>query len=566
MQITFLGHAGMYIETRYGSILSDPWFNPAYFASWFPFPSNEAVDLRQIAHPTYLYVSHLHYDHFDPIFLREHVSKEATVILPDYPLDTMERAMRDLGFTRFLRTRNGEAVEVDGLRLMVMALVAPVDGPLGDSGLLVDDGETRIYDQNDSRPVDLDRLLSFGQLDAHFLQFSGAIWYPMVYQYPERMMQALGRKKRENEQARALRYARQLGATFVVPSAGPPCFLDDDLFHLNDFDRDPANTFPDQTVFLDYLREHEMENGRLMLPGSVATITPGRFTTRHPLPDAEIPRIFTEKRAYLEAYQARQRPVIDALKASWPRGKVDILASLKAWFEPLLAQADLTCVGVNGRVLLDCDTTALIIDFHQRTVYPWAGEEWEYRFHIAAPLIEHCIAQHAVDWVNELFLSCRFEAERKGAYNEYVYTFFKCLSPERLQYAEGYYAEKAPDQQLWESHGYRIQRRCPHLKADLTRFAQIDDGVLTCTLHGWQFELETGRCLTSDDRRLFTQKLAANPDATPLAATDAEVMSPVPTAGATILDKCHDCWYHPSDLSEPRTKPSQQSAAGTRVD
>jgi UDP-MurNAc hydroxylase len=50
-----------------------------------------------------------------------------------------------------------------------------------------------------------------------------------------------------------------------------------------------------------------------------------------------------------------------------------------------------------------------------------------------------------------------------------------------------------------------VQRRCPHLKADLERFAEVDRGILTCTMHGWQFELATGRCLTSDDRQLFTK-------------------------------------------------------------
>ena len=83
MDVTFLGQAGIFIETKYGSILCDPWFNPAYFASWFPFPSNEEVDLEKLRCPTYLYLSHMHHDHFDPQFLREHVSKEATVILPD---------------------------------------------------------------------------------------------------------------------------------------------------------------------------------------------------------------------------------------------------------------------------------------------------------------------------------------------------------------------------------------------------------------------------------------------------------------------------------------------------
>ena len=102
MDITFLGQAGLFIETKHGSILCDPWFNTAYFASWFPFPSNEDVDIEKLSRPTYLYISHLHHDHFDPQFLREHVWKEATVLLPDYPLDLLERALRDIGFTKFM--------------------------------------------------------------------------------------------------------------------------------------------------------------------------------------------------------------------------------------------------------------------------------------------------------------------------------------------------------------------------------------------------------------------------------------------------------------------------------
>ena len=542
MEITFLGQAGIYIETRYGSILCDPWFNPAYFASWFPFPSNEKVDGAKLGNPTYLYVSHLHHDHYDPQFLREYVSKDTTVLLPDYPIDLLERALRGLGFTKFIHTKNGQAMEVDGLRLMIMAMTAPIDGPLGDSGLMVDDGETRIFDQNDSRPMDIDLLSSHGPYDAHFVQFSGAIWYPMVYQYPEKMLQALGRKKRENEMARALRYIQEINATFVVPSAGPPCFLDDHLFEFNDFDRNPANTFPDQQCFIEYMQEYGRDNGRLMIPGTVATITKDLFITKHPLPESEVQAIFTEKRAYLEAYRERQMPTIKAQKASWPRGQVDILTSLKEWFEPLLEQADMTAVGVNGRVLIDCDVQQIMLDFHTRKVYAWQDEEWDYRFYIDRALLEYCIVNHEEDWINQIFLSCRFEATRKGAYNEYVYNFFKCLTPERLQYAEGYYAEKSSDKQLWETNGYRIQRRCPHLKADLTRFANIENGVLTCTMHGWQFDLETGRCLTSEGHPLYTQ-------AVDKLESPSQPAPEVPEGQInTIREKCDHCWYKAADI------------------
>jgi UDP-MurNAc hydroxylase len=47
------------------------------------------------------------------------------------------------------------------------------------------------------------------------------------------------------------------------------------------------------------------------------------------------------------------------------------------------------------------------------------------------------IADHQTDWVNSLLLSMRFRARRIGPYNEYLYTFCKCLAADRLMYAEG---------------------------------------------------------------------------------------------------------------------------------
>lgn len=505
LEITFLGQAGLFVRTKAGTILCDPWFNPVYFASWFPFPSNETIDPTTISHPDYLYVSHPHHDHFDPEFLAAHVSKDATVLLPDFPVDHLERALRALGFHRFIKTKNSRPIEVDGLRFMIIALTAPSDGPIGDSALMIDDGETRIFNQNDAHPVDVDSLQELRPFHGHFHQFSGAIWYPMVYRFPAKAKEALGRKKRINQQARALRYATAVGAAHVFPSAGPPCFLDDDLFYLNDFDNDPTNIFCDQTVFLDFMRANGNDRGHLVVPGSVIELDGDRCSIVHPMPDDEVEAIFRQKRAYLEAYQARQRPLIQAIKQSWPRGQVEILPAIKEWFEPLLDMADLTCAGINSRVLLDCSTEKIVLDFVQRKVYRWNGEECRYKFWIEPSLVESCLLAHEEDWVNQIFLSCRFEAERVGAYNEYVYNFFKCLTPERLQYAEGYYAERSPVHELWQCGEYLVQKRCPHLKADLTRFAEVQDGILTCTMHGWQFELATGRCLTSDDRRLYTK-------------------------------------------------------------
>jgi UDP-MurNAc hydroxylase len=45
------------------------------------------------------------------------------------------------------------------------------------------------------------------------------------------------------------------------------------------------------------------------------------------------------------------------------------------------------------------------------------------------------------------------------------------------------------------------------MKADLERFGVCEDGILTCQLHGWQWDLATGRCLTSAGHELRTSPL-----------------------------------------------------------
>jgi UDP-MurNAc hydroxylase len=526
MRITSIGHAGMLVETSAGRILCDPWFTPAYFASWFPFPDNAAfgsdADPADLRNAEYLYVSHLHHDHFDPRWLREHMSKDTTVLLPDFPVPDLRNELAELGFTKFLQTRNREVTELaGGLRILIDALVTPTDGPIGDSALAVDDGEVRIFNQNDARPVEDGPVAAFGPYDAHFLQYSGAIWYPMVYDFPERMKATVGRRKRENGMARALKYVDQYAAAQVFPFAGPPCFLDDELFAINDFDDSPENVFPSQVAFLEFMRAQGHDNGHMFIPGTSVVLSAGGKCEVEQVPDSQIQEIYGDRRAYLSAYQARARPKLDAMHASLPQDKSDLVGQLKEWIEPLLAWADHTCAGLNGRILLEtADPVSgevdaqIVFDFLDRTVSDWNGEsECRYRFRAARPLIEELVRTRTQDWVNELFLSCRFEASRKGPYNEYIYTFFKSLSEERMTYVEGYYAESSEVSDLARADGHAVQRHCPHLKADLTRFGTVEDGVLTCQMHGWQFDIDSGRCLTSDDRKLVTRPLKLPEDA-----------------------------------------------------
>ena len=76
MRITGLGHAGMFIETRGGSILCDPVIGPTFFGSWFPFPDNRGLDWQRFGKADFLYISHRHRDHFDPALMHRFVPKD----------------------------------------------------------------------------------------------------------------------------------------------------------------------------------------------------------------------------------------------------------------------------------------------------------------------------------------------------------------------------------------------------------------------------------------------------------------------------------------------------------
>jgi UDP-MurNAc hydroxylase len=310
---------------------------------------------------------------------------------------------------------------------------------------------------------------------------------------------------------RARQYVAQVAATWVIPSAGPPCFLDPELRDLNDDHGDPANIFPDQMVFLDQMRAHGHDRGLLMIPGSTAEFCGAQLNSlNHPLPTDEVEAIFTTgKAAYIADYAARMRPVLAAEKAGWePATGESLLEPLRAVFEPIMLAGDEICDGIGYPVELVIGSQRVVLDFPKRTVREAIPDEtFRYGFAIPPELVRTVLRDNEPDWVNTIFLSTRFKAWRVGGYNEYLYTFFKCLTDERIAYADGWFGEAHDDTASITMDGWEIQRRCPHLKADLSRFGVVEDTTLTCNLHGWQWNLENGRCLTTRGHELRCSRL-----------------------------------------------------------
>ena len=517
MRATSLGHAGILIEAGSSKILCDPWFVPAFFGSWFVFPRNDQLEaelLAKIESPTHLYISHIHGDHLDEAFLASHVSRDAIVLLPNFPSHELERRLSNLGFTKFVKTENGKEIAIDTeTKIAIHVETSITDGPGGDSALVVSDKTARLVNQNDCRTGDLDALRSHGPIDLHWLQYSGAIWYPMVYEQDATTKLDLARAKVESQFARALKYVERLDARAVVPSAGPPCFLDEDLFHLNMITGNETSIFPDQTKFLERLRNLGRKSDILAIPGTEIEISPEKINVSPPK-NVDVSEIFTHKEKYLRRYQADWSSWLQAEKNQWltasSNHQTDLVAELQAWFQPLLAICPALRVGIGANCLIRTRDNEILINFQEGKVEKFIDQSFGFRFDIPHELLETIVYQKAVDWSNSFFLSCRFTAWRSGEFNEYLYNFFKSLSVERMTRAEHEAAERLNfNKDLSEEieiGDYVMQRKCPHRQADLSVFGEIEGNTLTCSLHGWRFDLTDGRCLNAENRPLRVRK------------------------------------------------------------
>src|SRR5262249_12964354 len=153
------------------------WFYPAFLDAWFPFPDNRFM-LNRLTElrPDYLYISHLHEDHFDHRFLAT-VNKDIRVLSPNFRSKGVAQRLRRLGFQNLISLEHKQTTEIAPRVSATMFLDM---SHKEDSALLLNLGGYRFLDLNDCNtplselPRDVDLLAA---------QYSGAMWYPNCYHY-----------------------------------------------------------------------------------------------------------------------------------------------------------------------------------------------------------------------------------------------------------------------------------------------------------------------------------------------------------------------------------------------
>ncbi|MES4785176.1 MAG: hypothetical protein C4294_04460 [Nitrospiraceae bacterium] len=236
MKVTYLGHAGLKVETAVSTVLVDPWFSleGAFQASWFQYPDNSHLITSSLFVPTAIVISHEHLDHVDPSFLGQ-VPSHVPVVIPRYPSPLLRRKILSVGYREIIEVPAWKQITLlGGADIFFVSEESPANH---DAAIVIRADGSALLDMNDARlsPVQLREIRAKvgGRIDLLCLQGAGASWYPICYEYSDARRQELSRRKRLAKFAYVARVIRVVDPVTAFPFAGPPCFLDSELFHHN---------------------------------------------------------------------------------------------------------------------------------------------------------------------------------------------------------------------------------------------------------------------------------------------------------------------------------------------
>lgn len=436
MKTTVIGHAGLLIETSGKKIVCDPWFSKtgAFLCSWHQWPRNDNLSaevMEKVMTAEYLYVSHLHRDHFDEEFLKDYFIKNpnVTILVPKFnEPNILARELSKLGAVNVVMMIDREPIQFDGFTIEGMIDWNGTYANKGDSGICITDADGRIVNQNDSK---LDVYPN--DVDIHFTQFSGAIWYPMAYRRSmddEPKYKEIIKSEIERREIAFINTVKKSGARHVFPHAGPPVFLRDSQRWLNNLNE---SVFYDQPELLSYIRNQGVDNAHVVFPGMTVEVNNHEVTVVYPdgMSELQVEDYYSpeNKKREVAAYAEERRATIEAFDNSLPEPSQDLGDRMLAWLTPILSAKAELLDKVGGNILVESDDreVRILFNYQEHIAQQFNSEDYDHSFTIPRRILEKMTLDKQRVWTSEVFLGAVHESWRKGAYNRYVYDLFAQL-------------------------------------------------------------------------------------------------------------------------------------------
>ena len=231
MQFTILSHAGLLIEHRGVKVVCDPWLvGSCYWRSWWNCPEPPA-ELIEKLEQDYVYLTHLHWDHFHGASLRKLFPRNTRIIIPKVTTLRMVNDLELLGFRDVTEVAHGHSVHLgDDFSLRSYQFGVGVD-----SGLVFSGGGYNLFNCNDAKffggPL-RQILRDFPKIDFIFRSHSSASPLPFCVEGYQTLLDYKAPAYDSADQF--IRCSLYTGARYAIPFASNHCFLHKDTIQFNE--------------------------------------------------------------------------------------------------------------------------------------------------------------------------------------------------------------------------------------------------------------------------------------------------------------------------------------------
>lgn len=235
MQVQYITNACFLFTLSDGlTLLSDPWLSDGiYHGVIFNYPPiPPELKSRYLAlRPDFIYISHLHSDHFDAVTLA-HFDKLTPILIGKFSTPAMFQAVKSLGFQNIEELEFGKTKQLHQHQIRIYSQFSgSSDDVTNESGI---DMDTSLFIQdtngqkcffavdNPMQERHAEMLQSeHGPLDLAILPYTGASIYPFCYKnYSDEEKRQRMLKLRQAKLDKFVELAKAIGAFRVIPAAG----------------------------------------------------------------------------------------------------------------------------------------------------------------------------------------------------------------------------------------------------------------------------------------------------------------------------------------------------------
>lgn len=237
MFFQILSHASLLVRSGGATLLTDPWLiGSCYWRSWWNFPP-VAPELIENLKPDYIYITHVHWDHFHGPTLKR-FSRTTPIVIP---LERSSRTRRDLnamGFSNVIELPHAKSLALSG----AFKITSYQFSPWGDSAVVIEAERVSLLNANDAKFMGLPLgqiLKNHKPFDFAFRSHSSAN-DRICYQSTD---EGEARARDEDPMLYAqsfFNFMEKVKPKYAVPFASNHCYLHKDVYHLNSIIETPA--------------------------------------------------------------------------------------------------------------------------------------------------------------------------------------------------------------------------------------------------------------------------------------------------------------------------------------